>query len=87
MKKWLLLSVLLLSVLPLPARDQKVRDLDIKVTLSRSGTARIQERWDVDTGDKITEWYLVRSNLGDIEITDFSVLQHEIYNEKGEKLF
>ena len=36
--------------------------------------------WDVDTGDRITEWYLVRKNLGDIRITDFKV-----YDEKGER--
>lgn len=73
MKKFSLLLLLLLTALPLAAREQKVRDIDIKVVLSRNGTALIHERWNVDTGDRITEWYLVRSNLGDIEITDFSV--------------
>lgn len=73
MKRWFLLTALLLTVLPLGARDQKVRDIDIKLSLSRSGSALIHERWDIDTGDQITEWYLVRSNLGDIEISDFSV--------------
>ena len=73
MKKPLLLLVLLLCVFPLSARDTKVRDIDITLTLIRNGIIVVHERWDIDTGDQITEWYLVRSNLGDIEITDFCV--------------
>ena len=56
-----------------------MRDIDIELTLAHNGNAVIHERWDVDTGDRITEWYLVRKNLGDIRITDFKV-----YDEKGE---
>lgn len=71
----LLLAVLLvlLPALVLQARDQKVRDLDINITLIKNGNIVVHERWDVDTGDQITEWYLVRENLEDIEITGFSV--------------
>jgi uncharacterized membrane protein YgcG len=78
MKRLLLLLAVLLPALSLQARDQKVRDVDIKLTLAHNGDAVILERWDVDTGDKITEWYLVRENLGDIEINRFMV-----YDEKG----
>lgn len=55
------------------ARDQKVRDVDIRLTIIKNGNIVIHERWDVDTGDRITEWYLVRENLGDIAIKDFHV--------------
>lgn len=79
MKRLLLLLAALLPALSLQARDQKVRDIDIELTLAHNGNAVIHERWDIDTGDKITEWYLVRQNLGDIEITDFMV-----YDEKGQ---
>lgn len=68
-----ILLLLLLPALTLGARDQKVRDVDINLTLIRNGNIVIHERWDVDTGDQITEWYLVRENLGDIEINRFSV--------------
>ena len=75
MKRLLLLAavLLLLPSFPLPAREQKVRDVWIRLTLIQNGSVVVHERWDVDTGDGITEWYLVRENLGDIEITRFSV--------------
>ena len=78
-----LLSKLFLPVLTLLlaqalcAREQKVRDVDINITLIKNGNIVIHERWDVDTGDKITEWYLVRENLGDIGIDRFSVYDGE----------
>ena len=68
--------LLFLALLPGPtlrAREQKVRDVDINITLIKNGNIVVHEAWDVDTGDKITEWYLVRENLGDIEIDRFSV--------------
>lgn len=61
------------------ADGQKVHDLDITVTLYSAGIAGIHEVWDVDTGDQITEWYLNRENLGDIEISNLKVLD-EMYN-------
>ena len=79
--------LLLLALLPGPtlrARDQKVRDVDINITLIKNGNIVIHEKWDVDTGDKITEWYLVRENLGDIEINRFSVYDGD--NDKLEDI-
>lgn len=81
-KKWTI--ILLLCLLPtasIKAREQKVRDIDIKLTILNRGAVSVRESWDIDTGDRITEWYLVRKNLGDIEIRAFSVL-----DEKGNKL-
>ena len=73
MKRWLCLIAAWVSTFAVFAREQSVRDVQITVTLIRNGTAVIHERWDVNTGDEITEWYLPRENLGDMEIRDFSV--------------
>ena len=74
MRKWLALMAALVSTFAVFAREQKVRDVDIEVTLYKTGIALIHEKWDVNTGDEITEWYLPRENLGDIEILNFTVL-------------
>lgn len=50
----------------------QIRDIDITVTLAEDGSALIREVWDV-TVTKGTEWYLVRENLGDIEVGDLAV--------------
>lgn len=50
----------------------QIRDIDITVTLAEDGSALIREVWDV-TVTKGTEWYLVRENLGDIEVSDLAV--------------
>ena len=69
-----LLAALLMAAPPAAqARDQKVRDVDIELTVRPDGSVLVHERWDVDTGDGITEWYLVRENLGDIRISGFRV--------------
>ena len=73
MKFWLTFLAALVSTTAVFADNQRVRDLDITVTLRPNGEARIHEVWDVDTGDEITEIYLVRENLDDISIRDFSV--------------
>ena len=58
--------------LPASALTPSIRDVDITLTLLPDGTASIQERWDVCAADG-TEWYLVRGNLGDIEIGSLAV--------------
>lgn len=68
------LSALLISVLSPAASWQRVRDLDIHVTLLSLGGAVFHEKWDLNTGDDITEWYLVRENLGDMELVRLQVL-------------
>ncbi|MBQ7622166.1 MAG: DUF2207 domain-containing protein [Bacteroidales bacterium] len=55
-----------------PAAANVVNDLNITVNLQKNGTAVIKEVWDVDI-DEGTEWYLVRSNLGDIRISSLQV--------------
>ncbi|MBQ9660938.1 MAG: DUF2207 domain-containing protein [Bacteroidales bacterium] len=73
MRRWIILLAALAPAFAAFADEQRVRDVDITVTLIRNGNAVIRERWDVSTGDEITEWYLPRENLGDIRITDFVV--------------
>lgn len=58
--------------IPASALTPSIRDVDITLTLLPDGTASIQERWDVCAADG-TEWYLVRGNLGDIEIGNLAV--------------
>lgn len=61
--------IALLALTSLQAFGQTtIRDIDISLDLTKKGSAIIHERWDVCTGNSITEWYLVRDNLGDIEI-------------------
>ena len=75
MKKVLFcLLVFLLQAFPLPARSQRVRDVDVKLTVLPSGGVVFHEAWDINTGDNITEWYLVRENLGDIQLGRLRVL-------------
>lgn len=67
------------------AAEQKVHDVEINLTLIRNGNAVIHEKWDVDTGDQITEWYLPRENLGDIRIEQFTVYSdNEELRDEGE---
>ena len=85
MKKWLTLLAALVSTFAAFADEQRVNDVDITVTLIRNGNAVIHEKWDVETGDQITEWYLPRENLGDIKITDFCVYSdNERLTDDGE---
>ncbi|MDD2595029.1 MAG: DUF2207 domain-containing protein [Bacteroidales bacterium] len=49
-----------------------IRNIDITVHLTDNGSAKITEIWDVTVASG-TEWYLVRSNLGDIAISNLSV--------------
>ena len=50
----------------------RLDDVNITVRLQRDGSARIREVWTMDIHEG-TEWYLVRDNLGDIRILDFTV--------------
>jgi len=54
------------------AQESYVYDIDINLTLSKDGSALVREVWNVDI-NRGTEWYLVRSKLGDIVISDLKV--------------
>ncbi len=67
------------------ADGQRVRKLDVIVDLEKDGSALIYERWDISTGNDITEWYLVRENLGDITVDNFCVVADgEEFQDDGE---
>ena len=67
----LLISTLLIGIVA-HAYDPKIRNIDIKCVLDNTGCAHITEVWDVCVAGG-TEWYLVRTNLGEIEIKNLSV--------------
>lgn len=64
------LAAVLVAVLP--AVSALADSLSIELRLSPDGAAAVTEVWDISP-HRGTEWYLVRSNLGDIRIEDFSV--------------
>ena len=77
MKPIRLLFLMAALCLAAPAiHANKVPDLDISVRLRADGAAQVREVWDVDV-DEGTEWYLVRKNLGDIEISGLRVRNEE----------
>ena len=80
MKRWITLLAALVTTFAAFADEQKVYDLDITVTLYSHGIAGIHEVWDLDTGEGITEWYLPRENLGDIEVFNLKVLDEQYNN-------
>lgn len=73
MKRFLLSILVLLSGLAAMAEGSRVYSIDIDVALQHDGRAMITEVWDIESHTG-TEWYLVRKNLGDIRIVDFSVV-------------
>ncbi|MDO5443564.1 MAG: DUF2207 domain-containing protein [Bacteroidia bacterium] len=54
------------------AADWNIRDVDIRVRLYNDGSAVISEKWEL-TANEGTEMYLPRENMGDMEISEFSV--------------
>ena len=69
---FLLCAALLLSALPSLAAHPETRSVSVTVSLSPDGSALVREVWDI-TIDHGTEWYLVRDNLGPIEISGLRV--------------
>lgn len=77
MRAKLLLAAWLCLAAILPAlADDRVNDLDIRVTLADDGSAHIREVWDM-TLSRGTEVYLGRENLGDMEIRNLTVSDDE----------
>lgn len=73
MKK-IFLFILLLLVMPnIVNAANKIHNIDIDVYLNEDGSANITEVWDVD-GDDGTEWYKVINNLGNMELSEFTVM-------------
>ncbi len=72
MKKLLLSVAAILAAVFAFADDNKVYDLSINYLLQKDGSAVVTEIWDIDVAEG-TEWYLVRNNMRDIEVRDFTV--------------
>lgn len=72
MKRFFLLLAALLISSAADVFANSIEDIQVSVLLHKDGSATISERWEVET-DEGTEWYLVRNNLGDIEISGLSV--------------
>ena len=51
---------------------EEIRSIDIDVLLNDDGSADITQTWDIST-NKGTEFYIVMSNMGDMEIENFKV--------------
>ena len=62
------------------AVDWDIHDINVNVRLYRDGSAIVSEIWNISAQEG-TEVYVPRTNLGDIEISDFSVSDEtgEIY--------
>jgi uncharacterized membrane protein YgcG len=62
------------------AVDWDIHDINVNIRLYRDGSAIVNEIWNLTAGEG-TEVYVPRTNLGDIEISDFSVSDEtgEIY--------
>lgn len=54
------------------AADWNIRDVDVRVRLYNDGSAVVSETWEL-TANEGTEMYLPRENMGDMEISEFSV--------------
>ena len=68
----LLLAALWFAALPCRAECPETRSVSISVSLSPDGSALVREVWDI-TIEHGTEWYLVRDNLGAMEISGLNV--------------
>lgn len=67
----LLLHVFLLGAAAY-AQSPQIRRIDVNCVLDSTGCAHITEVWDVCVASG-TEWYLVRTNLGEIELKNLTV--------------
>ncbi|MDO5096372.1 MAG: DUF2207 domain-containing protein [Peptostreptococcaceae bacterium] len=67
-----LMMILLMSFGITAYGAEEIRSIDIDVLLNDDGSADITQTWDISTG-KGTEFYIVMSNMGDMEIENFKV--------------
>lgn len=73
MRKFLAISATLIGIcVQASALEPAIRSIDISLSLHRDGSATVREIWDVCAASG-TEWYLVRNNLGDIDILSLKV--------------
>ncbi|MBQ6286993.1 MAG: DUF2207 domain-containing protein [Bacteroidales bacterium] len=68
-----LLSVVLLLTAFQAFSQSRVDTVRIDVSLRDDGSALVRERWVIDVAGGITEWYLGKENLREMEIRDLKV--------------
>ncbi|MCQ2136215.1 MAG: DUF2207 domain-containing protein [Bacteroidales bacterium] len=68
-----LMAGLLVAALPCYAANTEIRDVKIHALIKDNGDIAITEDWDITAKSSITEWYLPRTNLREIDIVDFAV--------------
>ena len=71
MKK-ILLFIFMIFILPISVNANDIFNIDIDVALDKNGDAIITENWVVDGSDG-TEWYKVINNLGNMNLSNFTV--------------
>ena len=69
----LLLPLLALLALAPASAATELRELDVRVLLNDDGSARIVQTWNARVSDEGTEFFIEQGNLGDMELSDFSV--------------
>ena len=75
MKKINLYLIILLFIILVPISTFAKNDIytkDAKIYITKDGTAQVTETWDVK-GEDGTEWYIPLTNLGESEISNFTV--------------
>ena len=72
MKKKLMLFIFLLIICPLSVYADRIYNIDMDIYLEENGSARVTEIWDV-RADSGTEWYKQMYNLGNQELSNFTV--------------
>lgn len=83
MRKQFIVFICLLIGVAANADENRIKNVNVRCALDSLGAAHITEVWDVHTA-RGTEWYLVRENLGDIEIKDLKVSEgHVEFTNEG----
>ena len=72
MRRFIAIAAALLFSIAAFAAEPAIKNIDIRISLQKDGSANISEVWDIRATEG-TEWYLVRNNLGDISIKNLSV--------------
>ncbi len=71
---------LLLALLVFPttvqAAESGVASLHITAQLDENGNALVTEVWDIDAASDISEWYVVKSQMGGMEIAGLTVSEN-----------
>ena len=70
MKK--IIFTLLLFIIPLSVKADKIYNVDMKINIEKDGTANITEVWDVKASGG-SEWYKQINNLGNSNLSNYKV--------------